>query len=699
MRALCPILFASATSACIPSIRDTFKDINYPETGAVCAPPPAAEVEERTLYATLAPVLEVGFDDAPLAADCMSAMLADRARVDLLRAFGQCLAATSGAGPAICGAKDALSDCAAQSFPLLTCECNSSKRTCTFDGPPDCAALNDSDRATALLALAQLGEALAYFELMHFGPQFEPEGTSALDRPMSDETWTRVEKVSSAALKVLRCDGSNTASSCATARSGTPAAPPVIPASLALSGGSANGAFTAGYLYELLLAREHAIAHADEPRRRALDHQRIAAVTGTSVGALIAPIVDLYFVEQPPNAEASGWCEKTTKLTDRDPPAPRDCSDDPGADCDEIPPAGTRPAQRCALRMLRKYFTDVTEKDLLCLNDGNVGDFINGPLTSLGAFEPLERQMVSPFSEKFAAVLTTNDVVRVVMSADVTTNTIIGLDERVCRSAPDPGECLARGVLASIPNPLFARGEKVVFGGLDEQGEKGHWLDGGLRSGAPALRAMMLTRARYGVERSGRVLVISTERSEGLAAPDPSSGMEDALYSLGALVHQMHHWETAYANLYRNQRDGRIRFFESVVLGHDVEGLSVASPGAGFGSLYAVFVPASLEPRRLAAAAYQFDPLMMRGLFLWGQRIALDQMRDTKRGILDFLGWVSVKDAGYLSQRRRAWDARFDAYRSEFERVEADWSGHVRERRHEIDGMERCNGQDRCARP
>ncbi len=62
---------------------------------------------------------------------------------------------------------------------------------------------------------------------------------------------------------------------------------------LALRGGAANGAFSAGFLFELLSLRERAL-----PAEGDGGNFRFSAMVGTSVGALIAQLLDLYFADR-----------------------------------------------------------------------------------------------------------------------------------------------------------------------------------------------------------------------------------------------------------------------------------------------------------------------------------------------------------------------------------------------------------------
>ncbi len=50
-----------------------------------------------------------------------------------------------------------------------------------------------------------------------------------------------------------------------------------------------------------------------------------------------------------------------------------------------------------------------------------------------------------------------------------------------------------------------------------------------------------------------------------------------------------------------------------------------------------VSVPDDIAPPNLFASGYTFDPLVMRGLFLWGERALLRSRQE----VLNFLGWCA----------------------------------------------------------
>ena len=51
-----------------------------------------------------------------------------------------------------------------------------------------------------------------------------------------------------------------------------------------------------------------------------------------------------------------------------------------------------------------------------------------------------------------------------------------------------------------------------------------------------------------------------------------------------------------------------------------------------------IFIPEDINPPELFAEGYTFDPVIMKGLFLWGQRVFLENYRS----MLEWLGWETV---------------------------------------------------------
>ena len=278
---------------------------------------------------------------------------------------------------------------------------------------------------------------------------------------------------------------------------------------LALSGGAANGAFSAGFLFELLSIRERALL---QQKRDDTGKYRFSALVGTSVGALIAQILDLYFVDaKRPLTDAQSRFIRTTCEDYWDPAKRRHtCYEQGGVDtatsndtaCFGGWPAsadspekidfglsGLDPATRatlfeqrsrqmCVLTTLYRYFTDDDEQTLMCVEPGPVTRAIGVlgvPDENLMRFDPMSTNVLAPVLDNFSEEIVTNDVPRIVVSVESEDNQIVGLDERVCRGLPskptqNPG---ARGRPRRLP------------------GRSGHRL-----GGAPDLRAGSAPRRR-----------------------------------------------------------------------------------------------------------------------------------------------------------------------------------------------------------
>ncbi len=706
-RAVVALFLASQCGAqCFfPSERDTFVSLNYPPSDPTAVHPlNVQQANDFRLYTTVMPLLASGFENPALAGDCMASVLKDRPTVASLYALGMCVGVTPSDPKFACATnEDIYTSCAAHNDPFIgTCTCAPGATTWQCSGPDKltqgaCAGLSPNDLAALHTALADFGQAIAAYDLNQ-NPLIDGANASITQRGLGDDYWATMTRVLPSAIGLLQCkDASRRDAWCAP----TLTMKQPLPA-LALSGGAANGAFLAGYVYELLLAREAAVTRGGAAAKAAAD-ARFAAITSTSVGSLIAPIVDLDFASATASDDAVGWCESHTNITSYKPV--EDCIAGGPRDCDDIPAKGVaaRANQRCALRMLRKYLTDTHVQDILCINGGTFSDFLKGPQTSIGAFEPLERDLLKPFFGGFGDVTLANDVVHVVTTADITSGTVLGLDERVCRST-DPAvrsRCLVEGVMASIPNPLFARGAAHAFTGLgeiDSLTRNGHWLDGGLRSGDPALRAAMLTRVTTDQGTRGHVLALTTEHSEGDLASVPKSGMEINLDGLGTMVDQGHRWEAAYATLYQPARATRAANYHALLQNLPPSGIASANPGALFGDVFSVWMPQQMDPPELVSSGYQYDPLWMRGSFLYGQRVANDQMRDSQRNVLDFLGWSALRRAQptYYDARKALLIARYGAYMGDVAKAKQDkLAAHIEQQKKDIAKMELCAGTEK----
>lgn len=693
-------------ASCI-SYKQAFVNATYsvPEDGPQWELFDKTVIEPMRVHATIGPYLVTGFDDAAKAGECVAGF-ADDTQIGRMRAFGTCLAGTGPTGGPSCvdPATDRWDQCMAGAFGWVQCSCTPTPAgcapttsgdaiTCTVDGsalPTACTTLGKVDQFRLLTAIGHAAEAMVSYELDTLGPL-------ALDAPaMPADMKDYFKAAIGQSAMTLRCDGANSESDCGAKTTARPRTIKSDAATLAVSGGAANGAYPAGFLFELLSARAEAIRL--DPRAKT---EGFSATTGTSVGALLAPIVDLALTDQAASQAALDWCKARTA------PLPAPTS-----------------ALECALNLF-EYVARVNEWDLLCVEDGDfLTDFVQGPSgptdpgkPAFGRFWPLEEQLLEPFYRHFGGLLSNNDMTRVVMTADTQSKTLQGLDERTCRTATMPGKgdpyscssggkdvqlaCLPCGVMASVPNPLFARAPNRVWSGVRPEGEVGTFLDGGLRSGLPALRAVQLSAIKPNLTEYTPVLAFSTERAQSTPSKAPRNGLELALVSLDSLVQQGHHWELSYATLFEQQRRKHARFPLAAVLGQPVCGVAVAQPTPSLGAgIFWNFMPAKIESMELGAGGYQFDPQVTTGLFLAGRKAFLDQASDPKRNVLTFLRWQMVKAAvekpdasgdTWLNRRRAKYQVDRDAWYAGFPKTEAAWKEHI-QARHDLldDKLQEC---------
>jgi hypothetical protein len=597
------------------SLKDLYIDMSYPPA----APPDPARLWSLGLSATLTPSLVVDYDAPAAVAACLDGIDRDALGRSFL-AYGQCLAESTGEPepePADAGAAAPAAPRTPRARILDRCL----DRLSFLDraGSSPLRTRCEASRADQI----RLASALAATAEAFHGYGLSLTGNRTFAGPHQAEIDRGLRAAVDLGVRLMRRDP-GPEKRVGPSRAALPA--------LALSGGSANGAFTAGYLHAMLTLRELAMEHLGrsgrQPERvgKLEASHRFGSLASTSVGTLIGLAVDLYFsgrAPTPAESAALGRCLHQKAGT-------------------PLPP---RAIQRCALHMLEDDFVK-NEWELLCHEDGLPTALLGilGKRRNALRFEPLRADILEPAFDAFQDLMLDNDLVRVAMSADLEQNVLLGLDERACRLKPDRAwqkRCLVSGVLASIVLPVFADPVDRVWSGLDvENGERGTWLDGGIRSGTPAARAMSLTR--------GKVLAISTNRAEGRTARGFEDGAEVMFRSISALAEQTRQWELAYAELDRDKR-GRDRCSVATWLGHpeDVEscdpraGKAASYPEPGLtGDLLPIFVPESIEPESLFAEGYTFDPWVTTGLFLWGEKSFLDN----RARVLGFLGWTVLRD-------------------------------------------------------
>jgi hypothetical protein len=249
--------------------------------------------------------------------------------------------------------------------------------------------------------------------------------------------------------------------------------------------------------------------------------------------------------------------------------------------------------------------------------------------------------------------------------------------------------CSREAILASVSEPILAPPRPVVFSGLNvPNGEPGFWLDGGLQSVNPAARAVTSTR--------GKVLAINTFRALGTPVTHIEGLTPVVLGTIITIGTRLIAWETSYAGLELHRR--RAQACEVGKLVHD-DALcaggppGVTGPTAGAPGLLSVSVPDDITPAALFASGYTFDPVVMRGLFLWGEKLLLRSRTE----VLDFLEWCApeaIEKAGAKCPGAEGANPAFATAIADFERrvsTEIDgykkyeapgvWKKHLEERK------------------
>ncbi|HSC86165.1 MAG TPA: patatin-like phospholipase family protein [Polyangiaceae bacterium] len=480
--------------------------------------------------------------------------------------------------------------------------------------------------------------------------------------------------------------------------------------SLALSGGSANGAFVAGFLFELLYLRER-LLRVDTNSSTFAASSRFSGVSGTSVGSLLGTVMDLYFTENSAQTQAdsrdyerleTAWREMETWRYDNQ-GAILDSGSPPAKHPHwELPDSSLRPAnandpafyRMWALALMVNSFADSTEPDVICVQAGSAArliDKLGRHHPGLMRFDPLQATVLDPLLETAADSMIRNDFRRSVLSVEVSQNVAVALDDSVCSPSDDPAGCLVSGVMASTVLPFFAQPVNRVRTGLSDQADCGIWLDGGLRSGLPAYYALQFNRPECpltdvpesGTERAQlRMLAISTGRLTGMRSSPADDLLSIAKEAIGEMGSQVLASEAATVVLLADRQNARWRGFAC----HDsptptVETDSTVAPSAGTESatesaassanvgsssqVELVFVPDGLPDYLVAGAGYRFDPFIMRGLFVHGRDVALKRFRPGR--LEEALGWKldPARKAAleqYLGEDRTKVDAMLDTY-------------------------------------
>ena len=320
--------------------RSLFAQLTYANNGL----PPTAE-RSFQLYAALELEGVTGYVDAAAAAECYRAF--DSAA---LRELGEALGSPCQNGG------DRRFDCLADTWGRVEYEVVAKL-------PAICPNVPPADKWVLAYSVVHMAGAMASFA-----------------------RWTGVSKASFDAVYAMAPQVIDRIAHVLEAKKGKVERETINAPVLALSGGSANGAFTAGFLFELLWARERALLQMPEAQRDALDlRSRFAGLVGTSVGALISQVIDLYAVDprttlSPRQLAFLDACVKTEPVALEVDSDDRGSIDDGSSDggCFNGPPRPTfpglpppgppgtsppRPIQRCALTKLVKYFSDIEEKN------------------------------------------------------------------------------------------------------------------------------------------------------------------------------------------------------------------------------------------------------------------------------------------------------------------------------------------------
>ncbi|TSC27690.1 patatin-like phospholipase family protein [Corallococcus sp. Z5C101001] len=242
-----------------------------------------------------------------------------------------------------------------------------------------------------------------------------------------------------------------------------------------LSGGGANGAFSAGAIWRLLGILEQCRG---KPAPEGCGDARIDLAAGTSTGALISTLVDLFHT---PGQEAN------------------------------------------ARRLLLGNYTCTVESDLYCVNSTwlwNLADDTRGLVRFDGMYTKLD-QVVHPG-------MFHNGTELVSVSVDFQTGDVFGVsdqdpaDFKAGATDAERKRGMTRAIVASIVEPVLS--DPVTRLPSASGHRTGTYYDGGVRSGLPLLQAV-----QRGAE---RVLVISTGAPTPAPANDPKNAVDVLLRTI-----------------------------------------------------------------------------------------------------------------------------------------------------------------------
>jgi len=203
------------------------------------------------------------------------------------------------------------------------------------------------------------------------------------------------------------------------------------------------------------------------------------------------------------------------------------------------------------------------------------------------------------------------------------------------------------------------------------------------------------------------VLALNTFRALGTPVVAVSGLAPILLGTLTTIGTRMIGWETSYAGLEQHRR--RVHACEVGKLtgcGPPCpEGMPIVGPAAASPGLMGVSVPDDIAPSALFASGYTFDPIVMRGLFLWGERSLLRSRAD----VLQFLDWCAPlalesasasctggegTSAAYAAGLEK-WEQRVTAEIDGYKKYEVPgaWKAHLKDRKELVEkNLTTCSG-------
>ena len=367
---------------------------------------------------------------------------------------------------------------------------------------------------------------------------------------------------------------------------------------IVLSGGAANGAFSAGLLWRLL----DVLQSCHEASTGGCAGAHVDLAVGTSTGALISLVVDM---------------------------------------------ANTPGYETQARDLLVDAYTCSVNARLYCVNNAWTTSLATGDLRGMARFDGIRKMIKASVPQAVAS----NPTERVAVSVDFQSGDIYSQSDQDPEDASD-WDHQVDSVLASIVEPIMA--EPIPELSRDGHPVQGAFLDGGVRSGLPLLEAV-----RRGAE---RVLIVNTSGIEPTRRGPPKNAFKILTRTIelmsgqprpgelqqGELAAVERRWieynvcidrlgplaATAKADVtsFCERREG---FYPRA------EGMQTA-PALFAGPAYFRQVASSWhtswvfrpEENVQTAEAYAFDPAVMRGLFELGARTFQHRCGE----ILDLLG-------------------------------------------------------------